>query len=47
MNHAYPRIRLTRITLALLGGTTVALAASPHFVRGPDASDNEGTLTIS
>ncbi|MDR7135143.1 hypothetical protein J2X06_002352 [Lysobacter niastensis] len=43
-----PRVRLAWIALALLGGTTVAIAASPHFVRGPSASiDNDGNLTIS
>ena len=48
MNLAPPRIRLAFIALALLGSTTVAIAASPHFVRGPTASiDNDGNLTIS
>lgn len=48
MNLAPPRIRMAWIALALLGGTTVAIAASPHFVRGPDASiNNDGELTVS
>lgn len=47
MNLTSPRFRLTLIALALLGGTTVALAAG-HFVRGPNASiDSDGNLTIS
>ena len=47
MNLTSPRVRLTLIAIALLGGTTAALAAG-HFVRGPSASiDSDGNLTIS